>query len=101
MSSTSNQILEKLVGYLLFAFILIYVVSSYGFVITEFWDWFIVPIFNIEPITMLSAVGLLFFVSLFIIKLTVPQEYPASSILMFLLNPWITWCVGYTLQLFA
>lgn len=102
MSYINNQLAKisgKLSYFLGIATIIIYILSSYGIVIAEFWKWFIVPVFNVEPITWLSAIGLLLFVSLFKIKVTVTQEYSASAFLMFLLNPWITWCVGFTLHL--
>lgn len=104
MSSINNQfekILEKPSFFLLVITIAFYVLSSYGFVITEFWKWFIVPTFGTDPISWLSAIGLLLFVSLFKIKLTANQEYSASDLLLFLLNPWITWCMGFTLYLFV
>ena len=34
-----------------------------GIILVDLWEWFIIPIFNVKPLTFLSALGLTMFVS--------------------------------------
>lgn len=93
--------LETLSYFLLAAVTIFYTFSSYGFVLSELWKWFIVPTFSAEPISWLSAIGLLLVISLLKANPIAVQEYSTSGALIFLLTPWITWCMGFTLYLFV
>lgn len=35
----------------------------YGFVILKLWGWFIVPIFEVEPLRLVEAIGLMFIIN--------------------------------------
>lgn len=50
--------------------VLIMIISSIvnGFVILKLWTWFIVPIFEIQPLRLIEAIGLMFLVNYLMIK---------------------------------
>jgi hypothetical protein len=56
----------------LFIFLLVYGVTVRGYTVMKLWEWFIVPLFNVAPFTLLSAYGVALFVQLF--HTSVPKE---------------------------
>ena len=81
-------------------------VLTYGFVTMKLWLWFIVPIFDVKPITCLQAAGIMLLVHFG------THEYPADNdegrtdfqkkcrIVAILLIPWLTLLVGYIIHCF-
>lgn len=52
----------------------------YGFAIQKLWFWFITPLFNIPPLSLVQAYGIYLFVSIFKIKdLTVKKNEPEGE----------------------
>lgn len=46
--------------------VLLYFYFSYGFLILNFWDWFVLPVFpSLPTITLAQAIGLSLVISLF------------------------------------
>lgn len=41
----------------------------YGFVFSKLWFWFIVPIFQMQPLRIVEAIGILFIINLVTLKL--------------------------------
>lgn len=86
--------------------ILIYDLFSYGFVGTKFWAWFIVPTFHVEPLTLLSMVGIVLLIRLFTHKPISIKEAEENAnrklddkkvlyTLAVLAAPWVSLLTGY------
>jgi hypothetical protein len=53
---------------LVFNLSFIYGAFSYGYVVMSFWQWFIVPVFHLEPLSLLQATGVMYMIQLLTIK---------------------------------
>lgn len=83
---------------------LIYSVFSWGLVICNFWEWFILPVFKGLPsITYLQAGGLMFFISLFkgcCSYLKDKFEDKTTKWSIFVAGPWLMLLFGYLFNTF-
>jgi hypothetical protein len=91
-------------GFLFIVVAFAYGVFVHGFVGHKLWAWFVVPVFHLEPISILQAAGLSFLCRLF----TYENPFALSSsmkgkdtseiatqAITILLLPWISLLVGY------
>lgn len=88
---------------IIFSVLLIYSVLSWALVTYKFWYWFLIPVFpELPEITYTLAIGLTFFIGLFIsIQPLIKNEFlDNSNKWVFLLYPWITLLIGYLTYIF-
>lgn len=90
---------------IIIALALTYSAFSWGLVLYKFWTWFILPVFITLPvITLVQAVGLVFFISLFKAQAVqvIKDEYLKKNYVLYgnLLTPWITLFIGYLVKVF-
>lgn len=77
-----------------------------GYLLSTFWEWFIIPIFDVETISILQAIGLSMVIGLFTYKrqkestCTKEDEYWFTGILTVMFNYLIIWFMGWILTLF-
>jgi len=71
-----------------------------GLVLDKFYAWFVEPVYTVQPISYIQAVGLSVFISLF--KLQTKREVEESqlepwshTIISSVLLPWTTLLTGY------
>jgi len=57
--------MKKIIGIFL-GIIIAQIVNA--FVFTKLWEWFIVPIFTIQPVNLLQAIGIMILVNFFRLK---------------------------------
>lgn len=57
--------MSKLIGFLVLIAVSIPVTLLSGLVLSDLWDWFILPVFTVPPITFMQAVGLSLVVAFF------------------------------------
>lgn len=110
-ASEPTSLLALLVGVvgagLLVALASAYGVFVHGFIGHLFWQWFIVPIFHFQPLTILQASGIMFLVRLFTYENPLglsdslkgaDRNTIANKILATLLMPWISLLIGYIIH---
>lgn len=85
--------------------LLIYSSFSWGYVLFNYWYWFILPAFPMLPIiTFYQAVGLMFFIGLFNIRnstlLTSLQSKKDKNteVVGAFLAPWLSLLIGWTIK---
>ena len=83
--------------------ILIYSSLSWGYVLLQFYTWFVLPVFTTLPtINYWQAVGLMFFVGLFCRYSGegVKREYKdeLNNVINMIILPWITLLFGYIIN---
>lgn len=80
-----------------------------GFVATKLWQWFVIPTFNFQPITLVQAGGIMLLVRLFTYinhskdDKSDPNEGVREKLLKLfgiLLVPWYTLFIGWLAHLF-
>ena len=77
---------------------LIYYTVSWGVVVYNFYNWFLLPVFTTLPIiTFSSALGLGLFLDLF--RSSNKRIKEKHTIYLTVLNPWILLTIGYILKL--
>lgn len=85
---------------------LLYGSLSWGFVVSKFYVWFVLPLYPDAPqFTLMQFVGLMFFLSALLPKVyvgKVKKEYREDNndALMLLLAPWISFVLGWAIHLF-
>lgn len=77
-----------------------------GYILSRFWFWFVLPIFDVIPLSIVTAVGLSMTVSLFTFSLPKKNKYDEESpfwlhehiihTLLYLL----VWFMGWVVSLF-
>ena len=102
----SDDILGAIFGLVLgFVFILplltIYSVLTYGFVLSNMWEWFMVPL-GLPTITLVHAYGLALIVALTSHQHNLyknkDNELAGEKVFHVFLSPWMTLLVGYILH---
>jgi len=76
----------------------IYNTLLWGWVLYNFWNWFVLPVFTTLPeVTFIQALGLMFVIGLFKSgSLEKPKEENLNYSTAFLfLSPWITFVFGW------
>jgi hypothetical protein len=79
---------------------------SYGFVLARIWMWFIVPAFNVAPISQVTALGISMFLGLAIYSTDWASYNDETNsvyykeFVMFLV-PWTTLGTAWFIRLFA
>lgn len=109
-SSTAEKVVVgtlAVVGVSILAFmlglaVLLYGVFVGGFVGMKLWAWFIVPVFGLNPITVVQAWGIALLVELWSHQIHVntnkDEREPSAKVATFitvLLNPWIILFIGW------
>lgn len=95
-----------LIGILvLIPILIIYSGFSWGLVVFNFYNWFILPIFPELPvITLIQAVGLMFFIGLFNktdSKNDIKDDYTTkySGLIKSIISPWLSLLLGYLFKI--
>ena len=83
----------------IFAF-LIFVLILTGILISLYWKWFIIPIFNVKPITIPQGLGLSLFISVFSSSIKSSDKNPLDSAIPLLIQFSFYFIAGYILQFF-
>lgn len=100
----------KVLGYIIgFIGTIVYYAFAWGLTFDYYWDWFIIPVFNVQPITLLQGIGLWLFVglikpiySLKTYELIDPKylienykNKQTEAIIIAIFIPWITLYMGW------
>jgi hypothetical protein len=106
--SPTKPIVERLFhaigGFLFTIMTSAYGIFTHGFVGHKLWEWFVVPVFNVQPISILQAAGIMFLARLFTYEN--PFAFGSSlkgldktsttvQIWALVLLPWLTLAMGY------
>jgi hypothetical protein len=87
---------------LLIPVVLVYFLLAYGFVLSQLWLWFVVPL-GVVPISILQACGLLLVVSCTIPKSDIykkKEEVDSGKLIGWYITPWFTYLIGYCVHYF-
>ena len=88
------------------AAITIYASFCYGLVLSNFYEWFMLPIFpNLVKISVTQFIGISFFANILIRhhSQNIKQEYLediSTRVIGFLLSPWLVLLIGYLFKAF-
>jgi hypothetical protein len=77
---------------------IVYSAAVNGYVLSSLWGWFIVPVFAVEPITIVQAVGLSIVVS-FVTFHGTPKDYKPDWT-QALLRPFVVLLMGWIVRTF-
>lgn len=98
--------MEALIGCgVVFAVVIIlttYTALARGFVLTKLWGWFIVPFFEVGPLSMPIAIG----IGLILGFLTHQEQFTnedddkTTPLVGMVISPWITLLIGWIVTLF-
>jgi uncharacterized BrkB/YihY/UPF0761 family membrane protein len=82
-----------------------YTTFSYGYVGMRLWEWFIIPIFHMNPITILQCAGIFIFVRLFVYVPSKPVKNVTETTadtwgyyIGVVLLPWAMFIFGYIIH---
>lgn len=98
-------ILVVLVFTLILSVVIVYSSLSWGFILSKFWEWFLIPIFpEIPHISLIQAIGITFFICLFRSgKSTFVKdelEDNTKEFISFVIGPWILFLFGWIFKTF-
>lgn len=98
--------LGSLIVFVIFGGFIIYFSWAHAFVITKLWAWFIVPIFGVEPIKLLPAMGLTILIGLFTqghtilnIKSEENEDNRGLKVFLLIVCPWVSLLFGYIVHI--
>jgi hypothetical protein len=96
-----ESLLKGLGALILIPFAILYDAFCWGLVFFKFYNWFVLPVFDLVTITYHAAIGLMLFVSLFK-TFGVKQDYDdnTSKIIASLIAPWLILFIGWFVGLF-
>lgn len=66
-----------------------------GYVIRQYWEWFIVPGFGVNQISLFTSVAACHLISYIMFDITITREYKMSIWITSLLRPAVFYGVGY------
>lgn len=100
---TIGYFLGIVLFFILFISLIIYGIFAYGFVAMKLWAWFIVPVFHLDPLSILQCAGIITLTRLIIKddiksytntneKTTKESVIETIGVLLF---PWATLLTGY------
>lgn len=108
-SKPSNVITTSLVSIVLFIITVLYLVISQAFVLKTLWGWFVVPIFLVNYLSTIKAMGMILLIKLCvynnndIINVYDKEKSPSPKIfstIMIFAMPWFVLLEGYIIHLF-
>ena len=94
-----------IIGAIAVCALLIYTSLSWGYVISLFYGWFILPIFpNLPKLSIIQFIAISLFIKA-VLPLTpvwIKDEYKDTTMVWFsaLLSPWLTLCFGWVIKMF-
>jgi hypothetical protein len=109
MSSLTNKDKDTAIAWLIsataFLFLMpifvVYIIFSFGFVLSYLWLWFVVPL-GVPPIGILHSYGLSLVVLMMTLRPSIrkneEKEIDKGKVVGVFLSPWISLLVGYVVQ---
>lgn len=70
-----------------------------GFVISQLWLWFIVPVFGLVSLTIPQAIGMALVIAI-VTKDSAPHKYTTQESIIGFFSPLVTLAIGYVLTFF-
>ena len=110
MSDLTNKDVDKAIAWLIsvvmFLFLaplfVVYIIFSFGFVLSYLWLWFVVPL-GVSPIGVLHSYGLSLVVLMMTLRPSIykndEKEVDKGKIVGIFLSPWISLLIGYVVYL--
>lgn len=92
-----KQIGRVVAGILIFILVILYSAFSFTIVLQQYWSWFAVTQFGLEPLTFREALAINLVVG---VVMSEPFSHPkedehiVAKWLMFFTKPWLGWLVG-------
>ena len=95
-----KSILTALGALVLVPLLMLYSCFSWGLITLKFYTWFILPVFvNLPLITLVQAVGFIFFIGLFkgVSTQNIKKEYRDSTTeyIVLFITPWLSLLFGW------